>query len=705
MQNIYTYDKKKSKITALSLFLGAPNAKVFLKENSNPTHPKAISMKELQKIEALYNNKKYQECFNSCKVRLLDNTKDNISLEYAIKSSQELKLTSETLFYLRRLHELQPRDDKVASQIGKCYYLLGDIEKSKEWISISLEINPTNSQSLSNKGLIYYLEGNLEKAKATLQLAIDSNASQKQTYLILADLHFKQKEFDDCIKMGKNAISIDPNCPKINLTIAKAFKEKRDSKNCEAALLNELRVDPQNAEASIMLAELKIKNKDFSGAEIILKSCLKEHPNNSIAHKSLGLLYMRAQMFTTAETSFMKAIELDDKDYISRSCLGNIYLNGNYIEKAIKTLKESLEIKPAAVTLVNLSLAYESKKNSKAAIMYAYKATEIENRSAEAYLNLSKIESRLGSTEKAIKAAEKAIKLNIYSADAYLVLAGLLEKQKDFCDAIKLLNKANKLIPENHILNGELVRIKFVAGLFDDNDKSYPWKINDDYYFEDCSGSALIISFGSNGRIRMDENNTPLFDFRKVLKSLPNYDKLYLRDMERLYYMNGLKNSAPSISKLRALIENHISAKKYKKIVTIGASSGGFGALLYGNLINADKMIAFNPQTVLTKAKEDEIKDNIFTVSISKHLRSLNKGDSFYQKCLDIKNFIPFNGHAVIHYSSDSPNKIDAKYANYLKHSRCSIISHNSGTHLLAAELKDKNKLEEIIFDSISLAP
>ena len=43
--------------------------------------------------------------------------------------------------------------------------------------------------------------------------------------------------------------------------------------------------------------------------------------------------------------------------------------------------------------------------------------------------------------------------------------------------------------------------------------------------------------------------------------------------------------------------------------MSIGSSSGGYAAILLGNLLKFKKVIAFNPQTVLTSEKETIIKD------------------------------------------------------------------------------------------------
>ena len=51
---------------------------------------------------------------------------------------------------------------------------------------------------------------------------------------------------------------------------------------------------------------------------------------------------------------------------------------------------------------------------------------------------------------------------------------------------------------------------------------------------------------------------------------------------------------------------------------------------------------------------------------MSSYLGSLNTSDKFYQKCLNLKNFIPFNTQAEIHYSEFS--QVDKKQEIFIEH-------------------------------------
>ena len=52
--------------------------------------------------------------------------------------------------------------------------------------------------------------------------------------------------------------------------------------------------------------------------------------------------------------------------------------------------------------------------------------------------------------------------------------------------------------------------------------------------------------------------------------------------------------------------------------------------------------------------------------------------------------------------SSNSTGGVDKRYAEHLRHHRCNIVTHESSTHLLAHELKEKNMLAAEILKSIN---
>ena len=327
-----------------------------------------------------------------------------------------------------------------------------------------------------------------------------------------------------------------------------------------------------------------------------------------------------------------------------------------------------------------------------------HKAIELKPDFAESHFNLGNILKDLGKLQEAEKHARKAIEINPNYAKNYYRISKIYTEMKDFDEALKAIDSAITLDPENHIYKGEVTRIRFIKGDLDENldTNKLLWNDNSDYFFEDNNSNKLLIIFGSNGR---RVNKIPSFNFYNLLKEDKTFDKLFLRDIDRNYYINGLKNSTTNLQETIELIQQLSSKKNYRIRLSIGASSGGFAAILYGQLLNFSKVIVFNPQTVISKEKESVVKDFVYTQEISKKLRKINTNDSLYQKCLNLKNFLPFNTKVEIHYSEFS--ETDKSHATFLKHENCTLIKHATSSHLLALELRDSDKLKAIIKENL----
>jgi len=135
--------------------------------------------------------------------------------------------------------------------------------------------------------------------------------------------------------------------------------------------------------------------------------------------------------------------------------------------------------------------------------------------------------------------------------------------------------------------------------------------MNTDFYkFVDKNSDTLIITFNGlrrkliiNNKYRIDNNLKPMSFLMNRSLDKTNFDVLYLRDKYQCYYLFGfdINNSHCTYKNYVDVIMNVINKKKYKKIITIGLSSGGYGVLLTilrSELKNiVDEVHSFSPQT------------------------------------------------------------------------------------------------------------
>jgi len=470
-------------------------------------------------------------------------------------------------------------------------------------------------------------------------------------------------------------------------------------REAETFLRNGIELKPDVAEAYFNLGNILLNQGKLKEAETSLRKAIELNPKYAMAYCSLGSALINLEKSLEAEKFLRKAIELDPNLAESHLNLGTL-LNkiDNFLDAEV-SIRKAIELKPNfAEAHLNLGSILRNLGKLQDAELSTLKAIELKPNYVNAFLNLSRIFIDQGKSKEAELQLLKAIELNPQYGMSYFHLSNFYSSEKDNLKAHKFISLAMKYDPNNHLIQGEFTRLNFLLRSYEEeiSENKVLWSDSDDYYYEDNDSDILLISFASNGR---GEDSIPSFNFYQLLKNNKSFDKLFLRDIDRNYYLTGLKNSSKNLKETIDLIKKLISVKKYRKIVSIGSSAGGYAAILFGQLLNFSKVIAFNPQTVLSEEKESIIEDYYYTVDRCKELRNLNLSDTFYQDCLNLKNLVPFKTEVDIHVSNLS--EVDKNYANFIEHKNCKLVKYNTSTHLLAFQLRESNKLKEIIEDNL----
>lgn len=119
----------------------------------------------------------------------------------------------------------------------------------------------------------------------------------------------------------------------------------------------------------------------------------------------------------------------------------------------------------------------------------------------------------------------------------------------------------------------------------------------------DASKMAIVSFAGSAEGI----GRIPLFEFQRFLDTTcPEYDKFFYHDVKRRWYHKGVQGLSTGVRDTAAYLQDRLTRGNYDKVAFLGASAGGYAALLYGCLVPAASVIiAFNPQTHVAGADLD----------------------------------------------------------------------------------------------------
>jgi len=109
---------------------------------------------------------------------------------------------------------------------------------------------------------------------------------------------------------------------------------------------------------------------------------------------------------------------------------------------------------------------------------------------------------------------------------------------------------------------------------------------------------TLIIAFGG---CALSFGGIPPFEFVRSFKQwFPNYNMKFYIDKDQSWYHKGIKGITTNIHETVLYLQEII--KPYKRVIFIGTSAGGYASILFGSLLKISIVIAFIPQTILTRS-------------------------------------------------------------------------------------------------------
>lgn len=219
--------------------------------------------------------------------------------------------------------------------------------------------------------------------------------------------------------------------------------------------------------------------------------------------------------------------------------------------------------------------------------------------------------------------------------------------------------------------------------------------------FDNIHSNILVISF--SGYL---ENDILPFMFVETFNRTI-FNKLFVRDIYKGWYLKGLYNISHSVPSTIDFIKTYCYKRNINKIICIGASMGGYASILYGKLLSTffDTLsISFSPQTNLTKSFNLNIEP---TDWMYEKLNSFvwNKISEKDEKYLDLKKVLGWKSRYKFNLSSycSLGRELDKLYLENI----CEFGNINmfdiGDEHNIASWFKHNKKLINIINSDLKL--
>lgn len=148
---------------------------------------------------------------------------------------------------------------------------------------------------------------------------------------------------------------------------------------------------------------------------------------------------------------------------------------------------------------------------------------------------------------------------------------------------------------------------------------------------------------------------------------------IFVRDVYKQWYLEGVNSACDTVEKTLSLLKKHLEG--CASCVCVGSSAGGFAAVLFGSLLGAERILAFNPQFTLSPFLED--KDCPFLNPILWR----NKNNGSVKRYYDLKDIVKAHDRPIYYFVSARSEKDLIQYHYIRECGSVKTIFFNTSNH------------------------
>jgi hypothetical protein len=226
----------------------------------------------------------------------------------------------------------------------------------------------------------------------------------------------------------------------------------------------------------------------------------------------------------------------------------------------------------------------------------------------------------------------------------------------------------------------------FEHQLYDDDETGVISDLGDD--------GPVLVAFG--GLHKRSGMGMPPFEFFGLLKDV-DCGKVFVRDLDQVFYQGGVRGLGASIPDAAASLRTLLAGRS--PVAFVGNSAGGFAALLFGALVGVDRVVAFAPETFVSRPLRYVYRDDRWPEEIA----AMYSIPNLERRYLNAKRVLSRdNGRTRYDIYFPKWNKLDARHAlRMASHRRLTLHPNSSKSHGVIRDLRDAGVLKPLIMELI----
>lgn len=212
------------------------------------------------------------------------------------------------------LHELEPRDLKVAILLGDTEVKLG---KPEDALAVLQPFDPGDSKNLDFEyvlGEALIKTGHLRDGVARIEKVAEGGNSA-DAYLLAGASLLRLNEFERARHDLEAALRLNPKLPNIYTMVGEARDKTGATAEAESAFLQALKISPNDFEANLYVGGILYKRRDLVKAKPYLDKALKLKPEDTMARYELAMLESASGQYQDAAMRLERLVK-DAPDWL-----------------------------------------------------------------------------------------------------------------------------------------------------------------------------------------------------------------------------------------------------------------------------------------------------------------------------------------------------------------------------------------------------
>jgi pimeloyl-ACP methyl ester carboxylesterase len=208
-----------------------------------------------------------------------------------------------------------------------------------------------------------------------------------------------------------------------------------------------------------------------------------------------------------------------------------------------------------------------------------------------------------------------------------------------------------------------------------------------------AESDVLLVVFSG---LKQNPRALPGFSFKNPTEGML-VKKLFLRDLDRAWFLKGLRGVTAGVEETVAFLRAEVVATGARRVVFTGYSLGGFAALLYGALLGVDEVQAISPQTFVAFWRRLRSGDHRWR----RHVWKLHFGKT--RRFQDLKPILQQAGQTKFHVHFARDSRLDPRHAEHVRGlPGVTLHEYPEGGHRLVTALHDRRELRSLLAAAVA---